>query len=234
MSPLTMLVLAAAACQAPDANAIIVGTVERVNRDVLTGARVEFLKDRYKEDTSDALDIHLEETVVSLVRTNGRQKTEQKLMKNGKPVRNSKPSPSELDLSRLLSDRFLFSMADPCPVNIAGSDHWAIHFEPRPGLPEGDDLEEKLLNHLAGILYVDKERWFLRHATARLAEPFNQDVIGTVEEGSINLEQQEFAGVVVQRYVVVDIAYTINLVFFKRHKSMRLTYDFREFKTVQQ
>lgn len=144
---------------------------------------------------------------------------------NGEPTRDSALERPKFDLTAFLAtmrEKYRFTMASPEPVN--GS--WAVAFHPKnPDAPAADS-REAVINHLAGMVYVDTETLTVRRIHGWLEKGFSRHGVGRVSEASVLLEQEVIHDLPLPQKSVFQVRYSKTLGIFNATTRVTVTYAY--------
>ena len=195
---------------APTIETITSHIARRAERDAASLMVLEFQKEWTEENTTSPDDVRLKHSKIWRVRGHAVRFLQTLREEDGAPKLKAKPELKSLDPRIEFLARYSFERAEPGAVTIDGRPHWVISLRPLEQTTARDDTsEQKLLNRIAGLMYIDAELGFIRTATGVLETPFGVNIIGRITDARLWLEQAEFAGVIVTQHVVMDIDYEI-------------------------
>jgi len=147
---------------------------------------------------------------------------------NGSPVADAEPERPKFDLTSFLATmqaKYRFTMASPEPIN--GS--WAVAFHPRnPDAPAADS-REAVINHLAGMVYVDAATLTVRRIHGWLENGFSRHAVGRVQEASVHLEQELVDGIPLPQKSVFQVRYSKTLGVWSTTTRVSIAYAYDPF-----
>jgi hypothetical protein len=218
-----MFLLLVAALMEPtpiDAQAIILRVTEQAARDAriryehgLTGTKKQTTRDN--EDPAVPSEWHLEMAAGSTL--------ERPTIKDGIAVANTTPCEPQLDITTAMRTRYHLSLASPVPVD----GYYIVHFTPAHPDDDATDEEEIVMNHLSGIAYVDKDRWYIRRVHGWLEKPFSRKFVGRVQEATVLLNQELVNGLPVPHDSVFTIRFSRGFgIFLNVTRRISITYEY--------
>lgn len=129
---------------------------------------------------------------------------------DGRPVRNARPKQGQFDFNRVLTERYDFNLEKEVFEN--GRGYYRISFQPKEPinkLPFENRFDEGI-NRMAGYLLVDMEKFYVKQLEGHLIQSFTKALgIFEMRDFTLNLEQEEFEGAVVPKFMVVTYRYRV-------------------------
>jgi len=144
---------------------------------------------------------------------------------NGVAVPDSPPERPKFDLAVFLAamqSKYRFTMASPEPVN--GS--WAIAFHPKDPDGPAADNREAVINHLAGMVYVDAATLVVRRIHGWLEKGFSRHGVGRVSEASVLLEQERVHGLPLPQKSSFQVRYSKTLGIWNTTTRVTIVYAY--------
>lgn len=109
-----------------------------------------------------------------------------------------------LKIDRDLFSRFLLSMEGEETVN--GRPAWIVQFHPKPGDKPERSRAERVVNHMAGKLWIDQKDYEIARADMALTEPVTfYGVIANIRALHLKLEQIEKDGLWLPSYTDLQL-----------------------------
>lgn len=129
---------------------------------------------------------------------------------NGASAPSSQPELPKHDVDSLVAnmqEHYELVMASPGPTD----GYYAIAFTPKnPDRPAMDQKGE-VINRMRGIIYIDKDRKFVRRITAWLPDGFSKKLIGKVKEANAQLDQEFVDGMAVPKKTEFTVRFSRSL-----------------------
>ncbi len=128
----------------------------------------------------------------------------------------------DFKIDRELFSRFLVSIEGEERVN--GRAAWVLSFHPRPGEKQERSRTERIVNHLAGKVWVDEEDYEFSRVDIALTEPVNfYGIVGRIHSLHYKLEQQQYDHLWTP--VSSDMNYSARAVVISLHQHVTNSYD---------
>lgn len=130
------------------------------------------------------------------------------------------------DAAEYLPERFDYAWAHPIVQDVDGHPCYAISFRPRRSGPKPQSREELVLSRMAGMVYVDRDKGFIRRLEGELPEPFRHKLVSKVNSVVFRFRQRLQNDLVVFDEMVLEINYAV--LGFEFHE--RYTYSYHNYR----
>lgn len=198
------LILALTVTFAPQtATTIIQHVVENIqSNEQAKAAHLTFEKVVTTEDLDKPAGKRLEKIEVYRMFGHNGKMYEQLIERDGRPA-HRKEKLSKQFFDQTIAKRFTFTLITPQPIIEEGVPCYLLTFSPT-GAQEGQADDEKILNHLIGVAWIDAQRFYVRRLIGSL--PPGNPIgglgflgAGTITEFSAEFRQQEYHELIIDQ-----------------------------------
>ncbi len=137
--------------------------------------------------------------------------TLQKLIrKNGKPA-SGKPKPPDTEAGTLGPDRYEYRWNAFPKQELDGHPCWVLDFVPLSPLPEAKNIHDDIALQLAGTIWIDRERLFVRRVEAKLHAPFKRKFLDALsaKDAKAVLTNQDVDGHIVPAHAEMSVWHSL-------------------------
>ena len=199
---------------------------EPLKRAALTYKRIY---DVYNLNEREQVTTRAKEEVI-LIEPGGRERL---VEKNGQPVRGGTASGQKFNLLTVFEALMKLHSFSIIRIELVEDrPSYVISFWPKPNQRSSGDVENVIVRS-EGVMYVDIEKFYIKHLSARMLRPYSPwRALGgfTLSRADIEMVQEEFGGIVVMRSVVITDRYwslTRGTVFEKQ------IYTYKDYQLVE-
>lgn len=186
----------------------------RAQANAIARNGIAWVKTKTVFDVENSTGEHVHETITWNMWVRDGVTWQQKMSKNGKPVKNGKPEPPDANLAAGLIEWYRYRL-DEKPIQPepgTGVSSWVIHFAPNGNANPKGTMEE-VASRMQGVMYIDEHGFWIRSASGLLSEPYRKKVflvpVATAQSVTFSLTQAEELGAVMTNHLEVRFRYSV-------------------------